>query len=152
MADAAKKPTIAQELKAFIFRGNVIDLAVGVAVGTAFTAIVNSVVTDLITPLIGLILPVDDYSSLNTTIFGQLFTFGNLIAAIINFLAVATVLFFVIKGVNRLTRKQAESPTPPAAPTTDQKLLMEIRDLLAARTNGSITAPPVVAPAETAKQ
>ncbi|MGL4650846.1 MAG: large conductance mechanosensitive channel protein MscL [Caldilineaceae bacterium] len=134
-----------QELKAFITRGNVIDLAVGVAIGAAFTAIVNSVVNDLINPLIGLLLGGLDFAGLSFSVGDATFTYGNLIMSIINFLLVATVLFFVIKAINMFNKKQAASPAPPAAPTTDQKLLMEIRDLLAANNAGPVVAPQVVA-------
>lgn len=132
MAVEPAKQTLWQELKAFILRGNVIDLAVAVVIGAAFTAIVNSVVNDLINPLIGLILGGVDFGGLSFAVGDAVFTYGNLIMAIINFLTVALVLFFVVKAVNRLSRKQAAAPTPPPGPTEDQKLLGEIRDLLAA--------------------
>jgi len=137
MADSPRKSGILQELKAFIMRGNVIDLAVGVAVGSAFTAIVSSIVNDLINPLIGLLLGGLNFAALSFSIRDATFTYGNLIMSVINFLLVATVLFFVIKAMNVFSRKQAAEPAPPPAPTTDQKLLMEIRDLLAARSSGA---------------
>ncbi len=132
MAADPNKQTLWQELKAFILRGNVIDLAVAVVVGAAFTAIVNSVVNDLINPLIGLILGGVNFAGLSFSVGEATFTYGNLIMAIINFLTVAIVLFFVVKGVNMMSKKQAAAPTPPPAPTVDQTLLKEIRDLLAA--------------------
>ena len=133
MADQVNKQSMLDELKAFIFRGNVIDLAVAVVIGAAFTAIVNSVVNDLINPLIGLILGGLDFAGLSFSVGNAPFTYGNLIMAIINFLIVATVLFFVIKGMNRMMRKEAVKPSVPPAPTKDQELLTEIRDLLGGR-------------------
>ncbi len=118
------------EFKAFMMRGNVIDLAVAVVIGAAFTAIVNSIVADLITPLIGLILGGIDFSGVSFAVGDAVFTVGNLIMAIINFLIVGLVLFLVVKGMNRVMKKQADAPAPPPAPTEDQKLLGEIRDLL----------------------
>jgi large conductance mechanosensitive channel len=141
VADAPKKKSMLQELKEFIMRGNVIDLAVGVAVGAAFTAMVNSVVNDLINPLIGLMLGGLDFANLSFAIGDATFTYGNLIMSIINFLAVATVLFFVIKAFNMLSRKEAKKPEPPPGPTPDQKLLTEIRDLLAATSPASVKPP-----------
>lgn len=119
-----------QEFKTFMLRGNALELAIGVALGAAFTAIVNSIVADLINPLIGLILGGMDFSAWNVTIGEASFNFGNLILAIINFIAVGVVLFFVIKAANRVMKKEAEKPAEPPAPTTTEKLLMEIRDEL----------------------
>lgn len=117
-----------KEFKAFIMRGNVIDLAVAVVIGAAFTAIVTSVVNDLITPLIGLIIGGVDFSAYNGV--GPGFNFGNLLQAILNFLIVALVLFLVVKAMNRFMRKEAAAPPPPAPPTKEEVLLTEIRDLL----------------------
>lgn len=121
------------EFKAFMMRGNVIDLAVAVVIGAAFTAIVNSIVNDLIAPLIGLILGGIDFSGWSFSVGDAVFTIGNLIMAIINFLIVGLVLFLIVKAMNRLMKKQAAAPAPPPAPTEDQKLLGEIRDLLKER-------------------
>ncbi len=137
MAEEAKKATMLDELKAFMFRGNVIDLAVAVVIGAAFTAIVNSVVNDLINPLIGLILGGLDFGGLSFSVGNAVFSYGNLIMAIINFVIVALVLFFVIKAMNMVIRKEAAKSAPEAAPpvpTKDQELLAEIRDLLSGRT------------------
>lgn len=119
-----------QEFKTFMMRGNAIELAVGVALGAAFTTIVNSIVNDLINPLIGLLLGGMDFSAWNVMVGEASFNFGNLILALINFLAVGVVLFFVVKAMNRMMRKEKEKPTEPPAPTTTEKLLMEIRDEL----------------------
>ena len=117
-----------KEFKAFVMRGNVVDLAVAVIIGAAFGAIINSLVADLITPII--LQPalqaagVDDISAWKPG--GVLL--GKFIAAVISFLLIAFVLFLIVKGVNKM--KKEEVPAAPAAPTKDQQLLMEIRDLL----------------------
>lgn len=122
-----------QEFKTFLMRGNAIELAVGIVIGAAFTAIVNSIVNDLINPLIGIILGGIDFSTWNVTVGEAVFGFGNLILAIINFVMVGIVLFFVIKAMNKVMKKQAAKPAEPPAPTTSEKLLMEIRDELKTR-------------------
>jgi len=91
------------EFRAFILRGNVIDLAVAVVIGAAFTAIVNSLVADLITPLIAAIFGKPDFSDLKFEINGSIFRYGNFINALISFLIIAAVLFFlVVKPLNAL--------------------------------------------------
>jgi large conductance mechanosensitive channel len=136
-----------KEFKAFILRGNVIDLAVAVVIGAAFTAIVNSIVADLITPLIGLILGGTDFSQYNDV--GPGFNFGNLLNAIINFLVVGVVLFFVVKAINKVMRKAPAEPPPPAPPTKEEVLLAEIRDILAKQAaDGHV---PAAAPTSVAK-
>jgi large conductance mechanosensitive channel len=136
--------SLAKEFKEFISRGNVVDLAVGVIIGGAFGAIVGSLVKDVIMPPIGYAMSGLDFSSLKLVI-AQAVTdgagkvtkpevaigYGSFLNTVINFLIVAAVIFLVIKGVNSLKRKEAEAPAAPAAPTTDQLLLTEIRDLLA---------------------
>lgn len=123
------------EFKQFAMRGNVLDLAVAVVIGAAFTTIINSVVNDLIMPLIGLILGGIDFSGWAITIGNATFTFGNLVQAIIVFIATAFVLFLIIKGANLALRKKEEAPPPPPAPTREEELLTEIRDLLRQRAN-----------------
>lgn len=104
------------EFKAFISRGNVMDMAVGVIIGGAFTAIVNSLVNDLINPLLGLITGGMDFSSLSI-VFGEAeFKYGSFISAIISFLLIALVLFSIIKAMNKLHFKKKEEAPP--APTT----------------------------------
>lgn len=125
--------SLLDEFKAFMLRGNVIDLAVAVVIGAAFTAIVNSVVNDLIAPLIGLILGGVDFSGLSFGWRDAAFTYGNLIQSIVNFMIVGLVLFLVVKAMNQMSRKEAVKPTVPPAPTRDQELLAEIRDLLGGR-------------------
>jgi large conductance mechanosensitive channel len=124
-----------KEFREFVLRGNVVDLAVAVAVGTAFTAVVTAVVKDFITPLVGAIFGSHTFRDLSFTINGSQFNYGDLINAIIVFLATATIVFFfVVKPMNLLLarRKQDELPEP-AAPPENVRLLTEIRDLLAAQ-------------------
>ena len=118
-----------KEFREFINRGNVIDLAVAVILGGAFTAIVNSLVNDIIMPIIGVLLGGIDFSTLAITVGDASITYGNFIQAIINFLLIALVLFLIIRSMNRMKRQEVEAPAPPA-PTVEEKLLTEIRDLL----------------------
>lgn len=116
-----------KEFKSFAFKGNVIDLAVGVIIGGAFGKIISSLVADVITPL--LLTPAlkaagaDDITKLSWN--GV--TYGNFLSSVISFLCIAMVLFWIIKGANKITKKQEPAPVKP---TDDQKLLTEIRDLL----------------------
>jgi large conductance mechanosensitive channel len=130
-----QKPTstlMLKEFKAFAMRGNVIDLAVGVIIGGAFGKIVGSLIEDVITPFI--LKPALDAAHLSDlqelTVFGTV-KYGNFLAAIINFLIIAFVLFLVIKGINSMKKK--EEAAPVAAPPADVVLLTEIRDLLKQR-------------------
>ena len=119
-----------KEFREFVFKGNVVELAVAVIIGTAFGAIVSSLVDDVITPL--LLTPAlqavgaEDISQLT---WGTV-KYGNFLAAIIKFLVIAFVLFLLIKGMNRIIKKK-EAAT--AAPSSTDILLMEIRDLLQRR-------------------
>ncbi|NYF17480.1 large conductance mechanosensitive channel [Microbacterium sp. AK009] len=129
--------------KEFILRGNVIDLAVAVVIGAAFTGIVNILVSAFINPLIGLVFQTGNLNDALVlrvpTLFGgeSVFAFGSIIAAVINFLAVATVVYFVfVMPMNHWKKRQearAGATTEPAADPvpTEQELLMQIRDLLA---------------------
>ena len=136
--------SLAKEFKEFISRGNVVDLAVGVIIGGAFGAIVGSLVKDVVMPPVSYLLSGVDVSSWKATIAPAVvdatgkvtkpevaLTYGNFLQATLNFLIIAAVIFLVVKAINSFKRKEAEKPAEPAAPTTDQKLLMEIRDLLA---------------------
>lgn len=118
-----------KEFKAFAMRGNVIDLAIGVIIGGAFGKIVGSLIEDVITPLI--LKPALDAAHLSKleelTIMGSV-KYGNFLAAVINFLIIAFVLFLIIKGINA-TKKEEAAAAPPAPPA-DVVLLTEIRDLL----------------------
>ena len=123
-----------KEFREFISRGNVMDLAVAVIIGAAFTAIVTSLVDDIIMPIIGVVLGGVDFSSLAIQIGDATIMYGNFIQAIINFLLVALVIFFMVKAINSAS-KQISGPEEEVAeeepePTTEEKLLAEIRDLL----------------------
>ena len=106
------------EFKAFISRGNVMDMAVGIIVGAAFTAIVTSLVNDIISPIIGLLVKID-FSDLVLTLLGVELRDGAFIMAVINFLIVAFALFLVIKAMNKAT-SFAKKPEEEAAPTTKE--------------------------------
>jgi large conductance mechanosensitive channel len=119
-----------KEFKAFIMRGNVVDLAVAVIIGAAFGAIVSSLVGDVITPL--LLKPVME--SLGVDKLADLswngVLYGKFLASVINFIVIAACVFLMIKGLKALEKKKEVAPHAPPAPTKDQLLLEEIRDLL----------------------
>ena len=117
-----------KEFKEFISRGNMMDLAVGFIIGAAFTAIVNSLVKDLINPLIRLFIGKIDLSNLKFTIGEATFKYGSFLNAVINFLIIALVVFFLIKLVNKITPKKEVEEDP--APTNEEIYLRQIRDLL----------------------
>jgi large conductance mechanosensitive channel len=121
------------EFRDFINRGNVIDLAIGLTVGVAFTAVVNSLVGDIIMPIIGVVTGGIDFTSLSVQVGNAVVAYGKFIQALFNFLVIAIVIFWVVKMVNQFRRKEEAKPAEPAAPTTEEKLLTEIRDLLQAR-------------------
>jgi large conductance mechanosensitive channel len=122
-----------KEFREFVLRGNVVDLAVAVVIGAAFTAVVASLVEDIFTPLIAAIFGEPDFSALTFTINGSVFKYGEFINAVIAFLSVAAVIFFlVVKPLNALAaRRKREEVPEPEAPAEDVRLLTEIRDLLA---------------------
>lgn len=137
--------SILQEFKAFISRGNVIDMAVGIIIGAAFTAIVTSLVQDVITPPLGLILGGMDFSNLFLSLNGAeyatldeatkagapILAYGSFLNAIIKFLIVSFVIFMLVRLINKLKKEQAaEDAATPAAPSATEILLTEIRDLL----------------------
>lgn len=123
-----------EEFKAFIMRGNVLDLAVGVVMGAAFTAIVTALVEHVITPIIVAITGNADVSALTIKLGATQIEYGYFLQAIIDFLLISLILFLAIKLINKLMRKQDEvEPVPePESPTAEQ-YLAEIRDLLAAQ-------------------
>jgi len=120
-----------KEFKAFAMRGNVIDLAIGVIIGGAFGAIVSSLINDVITPLV--LKPALDAAQLSRledlTVLGAV-KYGKFLAATINFILIAFVLFLIVKGINAAKKKEEAAPAAPAAPPADIQLLTEIRDLL----------------------
>lgn len=128
---------IIKELKEFMMRGNVVDMAVGVIIGGAFGKIVSSLVSDVIMPPIGYILNGVDFSDLKFTIQAATadtaavsINYGSFIQTVIDFVIIATVIFFAIKGINMLRSKKEEEPAAPPAPSKEEVLLTEIRDLL----------------------
>ena len=125
------------EFKAFAARGNVIDLAIGVVIGGAFGAITTSLVNDLVMPLVGLFIGGIDLTSwvinIPNFIYGGdpiALNIGLFISAIIDFLIIAFVLFCVIKAINSTKKKEEEAPKAPPAPSAEEVLLTEIRDIL----------------------
>ena len=123
------------EFKAFAFKGNVIDLAVGVIIGAAFGKIIDSLVKHIIMPFIGLFMPGDQgYAGWKWVVQGVEIPYGLFIGEIVNFLIVALALFiFIVKFVGWIMKskqEEAAAPAPPPPPTRDQELLTEIRDLL----------------------
>jgi large conductance mechanosensitive channel len=138
------KPAWLDEFRAFIMRGNVVDLAVGIIIGVAFTAVVNSLVKDIFTPLIGLLVGGIDFTNIFVTLKGSseptladaqkagavTLNFGVFLNAVIQFLIVSFAVFWLIKVLTRLHMRQ--EPAPTTAPRSEV-LLEEIRDLLAAR-------------------
>jgi large conductance mechanosensitive channel len=126
---------VIKEFKDFISRGNVVDLAVAVVIGAAFTAVVSAFVAGLITPLIGMI-GGTEFRKIDFTINGSTFEVGIVINAVITFIVVAAVVFFlVVKPLNMLEarRKRGEEPVEPEQLSDEALLLTEIRDLLAAQ-------------------
>ena len=121
-----------KEFRDFAVKGNVIDLAIAVIIGAAFTAIVTSLVTDVITPLIlQPALKAAGVEDLNKLAWGAV-KYGNFLAAILNFLIIALILFLVIKGINNLKEEKKEVPKEPEL-TLSEKTLLEIRDSLRSR-------------------
>jgi large conductance mechanosensitive channel len=124
-----------KDFKDFAFKGNVVDLAVGVIIGAAFSAIVKSFVDDIITPL--LLNPALEKANVKNIaeLSWNGVKYGNFLSSVISFLIVALVLFLLIKGIASLSKKEDTVVEAPAGPTEDQKLLMEIRDLLKTKNN-----------------
>lgn len=142
-----------EEFKAFISKGNVLGLAIGIIIGNSFNAIVNSLINDVIMPIIGRLcsgiafdswyIPLDGntYESFAAAkaASAPMITIGNFISAIINFFIVALVLFFIMKAASKamaLTKKKEEEKPAEAPAVSDEvKLLTEIRDMLKAQSN-----------------
>ncbi|HBK92615.1 MAG TPA: large conductance mechanosensitive channel protein MscL [Parvularcula sp.] len=131
---------IIKEFQEFAIKGNMVDMAVGIIMGGAFGTIVSSLVNDVIMPPIGLLIGGIDFSKLALVlkpaegdVAAVAINYGKFFNAMISFLIVAWVLFMLIKGMNNLKKKQEAAPPAPPAPTKDQVLLTEIRDLLARR-------------------
>jgi large conductance mechanosensitive channel len=128
------------EFKAFALRGNVVDLAVGVIIGAAFGKIVSSFVSDIVMPPIGLVTGGVDFSDQMIVLKDAVgdtpavaIRYGSFLTVALDFVIVAFVIFLLVRMMNNLTRKEAVAPATPPAPTPDQVLLTEIRDLLKSR-------------------
>jgi len=142
-----KEPAWLREFKTFIMRGNVIDLAVGLVIGAAFTAIVTSLVQDLINPIIGILMGGIDFSNLFIVLFGErrpsleatreggasVLAIGSFLNAVIKFVIVGFAVFWLVKIINRLHRKEEPAAKEPPPPSPTETLLMEIRDELKAQ-------------------
>lgn len=130
--------SILTELKNFMMRGNVVDMAVGVIVGGAFGKIVSSLVSDVVMPPIGVLLGGVDFTDLKiivkaatTDAAAVTINYGSFLQTVFDFVIISTVIFFAIKTINVLhIKKDEEKPTAPAAPSKEEVLLTEIRDLL----------------------
>ncbi|MGM9626607.1 MAG: large-conductance mechanosensitive channel protein MscL [Faecousia sp.] len=152
MKNKVKKPSWWDEFTAFAIKGNAMALAVGTIIGSAFSTITKSLTDDVIMPIVAIFMGGIDFSELKITLprlFGDpvldeagneilnTLNYGNFISAIINFLILALVVFFLVKGLNKLSdmgkKKEEEAtkePPAPPAPSTEELLLTEIRDLL----------------------
>lgn len=138
-----------QEFKTFALKGNLVDMAVGLTLGAAFGALAGSFVADIFSPPLGLLLGGVDFSNMflvlrdGAKVAGPYasvagareagavaISYGVFVNAAINFLIVALAMFMVVKGMNNLKKKEAAAPAAPPAPTAQEKLLTEIRDLL----------------------
>lgn len=123
-----------EEFKDFAMRGNVIDMAVGVIIGGAFGKIVTSLVDDVLMPLIGVVTGGIDFTNLSINVGDAQLKYGMFLQNTINFIIVAFCIFLMIKGMNRLAKQKADEkkaePSTPPAPSAEEKLLTEIRDLL----------------------
>lgn len=136
-----------QEFKTFIARGNAIDLAVGVIIGAAFGKIVSSLVDDIIMPVVGLLLGKMDFTQFFLSLDGKHYdtlaaakaagaatlNYGAFVTVLIQFLIIAWVIFLMVKGINSIKGKRQDEPAAPPAPSGEEKLLVEIRDLLKQR-------------------
>ena len=133
-----------KELKEFLLRGNVIDMAVGIVIGGAFGKIVTSFVNDILMPPISMLLGNTKFTEMKIVFKEALmngedvinpaitWNYGNFIQVLVDFIIIGVSIFFVIRGINKLRRKKEVEPAPEVkpAPTPQESLLMEIRDLL----------------------
>ncbi|HEX5841046.1 MAG TPA: large-conductance mechanosensitive channel protein MscL [Pseudomonas sp.] len=129
--------SILSEFKAFAVKGNVVDMAVGIIIGAAFGKIVSSFVGDVVMPPLGVLIGGVDFSDLAIVLKAAegdaaavTLAYGKFIQSVIDFLIVAFAIFMGIKVLNKLKREEAAAPAEPPAPTKEQELLGEIRDLL----------------------
>ena len=125
------------EFKKFAMKGNVVDMAVGIVIGAAFGKIVSSFVNDILMPPIGMMIGGVDFSQLSYTLkeaVGETaavtINYGNFIQTALDFIIIAFAIFMVVKGMNRMKKKEEAKPAEPPKPTNEEVLLAEIRDLL----------------------
>lgn len=129
--------SIVKEFKEFAVKGNVMDMAVGIIIGVAFGKIVSSFVADVLMPPIGLLIGGVDFSNLMVTLKAAegaaeavTLRYGAFFQTVFDFVIVAFAVFMAVKALNSLRKKEAETPAAPPAPSAQEQLLMEIRDLL----------------------
>ena len=132
--------SILSEFKAFAVKGNVVDMAVGIIIGAAFGKIVSSFVGDVVMPPIGLLIGGVDFTDLAIVLKAAegdlpavVLSYGKFIQTILDFIIVAFAIFIGVKAINRLKREEAVAPSLPPAPSPEETLLSEIRDLLKAQ-------------------
>ena len=146
--DKVNKPKWWDEFVAFAVKGNAMALAVGTIIGAAFSGITKSLTDDIIMPIVSIFIGGVDFSEMKLTlprlfaetldengrVIENTLNYGNFISAVINFLILALVVFLLVKGLNKLSevgkKKETPAPAAPPQPTAQEKLLMEIRDLL----------------------
>lgn len=146
--DKVNKPKWWDEFVAFAVKGNAMALAVGTIIGAAFSSITKSLTDDIIMPVVSIFIGGVDFSEMKLTlprlfaetldengrVIENTLNYGNFISAVINFLILALVVYFLVKGLNKFSevgkKKEPAAPAAPPQPTAQEKLLMEIRDLL----------------------
>ena len=128
---------ILDEFRQFAVKGNMVDMAIGIIIGAAFGKIVASLVSDIIMPPIGLLLGGVNFTDLKVVMRAATETapavtwnYGSFIQVLIDFLIIALVVFMLVKAINAAKKKEEAAPAAPPAPSKDQELLTEIRDLL----------------------
>jgi len=133
--------SLIKEFRDFAMRGNVVDMAVGIIIGGAFGKIVSSIVNDIIMPPIGMLVGGVDFKDLKyvlqeassadgVEVAAVSINYGSFIQTTFDFIIIAFAIFMVIKGMNKMKKKEVEAPAAPPAPSAEEKLLTEIRDLL----------------------
>jgi large conductance mechanosensitive channel len=147
LAGEVAEVSVLKGFKQFLLRGNIVDLAVAVVIGTAFTALVTSLVTNIFNPLIAAIAGEPDFSELNFKINNSIFTYGAFLNSLISFVLIAAVIYFiVVVPLKHLEerRRRGDVPVEEEPVLTDEaRLLIEIRDLLAAQAGST---PPGIQP------
>ena len=119
-----------KEFKAFVFRGNVLDLAIATIIGATFNSIVSSIIDNIFMPIIGILMGGKNFEKMVFTIGEAEIKYGLTLAAITKFLVVALFLFIIIQAVNKFRAKEEEAPVPPAEDSKTDKLLAEILEQL----------------------